>query len=52
MVGSNRVFQYTMSYDPPAAFGTGVSLSVVAIGTNADADGLATSIPAHVTLSP
>jgi hypothetical protein len=51
-VGSNRVFQYTMSYDPPAAFGTSGSLSIVAIGTNANADGLVTSTPAVVTLIP
>jgi hypothetical protein len=52
VVGGNRAFQYTMSFDPAAGYGTSGNLQFVAIGSNANTDALATQAPATVTLAP
>jgi hypothetical protein len=55
----NRVFTYSITFDPAAAYGTAGTLTVIAIGTNAGAPGIAAgssdglaAVPVTITLQP
>ena len=51
-VAGVRSFDYAMSFDPDAAFGTSGSLNIVAIGVSSAGDALLTLTPAPLGLVP
>lgn len=49
-VGGNRFFDYTASFDPSDKYGAG-TLNIIAIGSNANTDALATGVPVTLTMN-
>ena len=46
-----RTYQWSVSFDPPAALGSGVALNVIAVGVNASGDALASANNANINLT-
>jgi hypothetical protein len=48
-----RTFTWTISFDPPAAFGTGgAAIPILAVGMNASGDALASRANSNITVTP
>jgi len=46
-----RTYNWSISFDPPAALGSGAPLRVIAVGVNANGDALATAQNSNITLT-